>query len=180
MTAINRVARRRSGARTRWLTIALFVLPALALYAVFVLLPVVQAMQYSLYKWNGLTPLTVERPSPRRKPRDAVFWRLRHRARPLFSPVIRSGWQGGVDQARRRRLTPINTPSPARIPPIGKVFPRGEDPGVLQAQPVSEVVVDVGDGFGTSGCFSSGGRASKARATESYCPSDSPLFATWT
>ena len=58
MTAINRVARRRSGPRTRWLTIALFVLPALALYAVFVLLPVVQAMQYSLYKWNGLTPLT--------------------------------------------------------------------------------------------------------------------------
>ena len=28
------------------------------LYAVFVILPVLQAMQYSLYKWNGLKPLT--------------------------------------------------------------------------------------------------------------------------
>ncbi|HET9345895.1 MAG TPA: sugar ABC transporter permease [Candidatus Limnocylindrales bacterium] len=58
MTAISGPARRRSGRSTKWLTIGLFVLPALALYAVFVMLPVVQAMQYSLYKWNGLTPLT--------------------------------------------------------------------------------------------------------------------------
>jgi raffinose/stachyose/melibiose transport system permease protein len=58
MTAISRPARRRTGLPTRWLTIGLFVLPALILYAVFVLLPVLQAMQYSLYKWNGLTPLT--------------------------------------------------------------------------------------------------------------------------
>jgi len=60
MTAISRATRRRPGprTRTRWLTIALFVLPALVLYAIFVLLPIVQAMQYSLYKWNGLTPLT--------------------------------------------------------------------------------------------------------------------------
>jgi raffinose/stachyose/melibiose transport system permease protein len=60
MTAISRATRRRPGprTRTRWLTIALFVLPALVLYAVFVMLPVVQAIQYSLYKWNGLTPLT--------------------------------------------------------------------------------------------------------------------------
>ena len=58
MTAISRARRRRSGPRTRWLTIGLFVLPALVLYAVFVLLPIVQAMHYSLYKWNGLTPLT--------------------------------------------------------------------------------------------------------------------------
>jgi raffinose/stachyose/melibiose transport system permease protein len=57
MTAISRPAR-RPGLPTRWLTIGLFVLPALILYAVFVLLPVLQAMQYSLYKWNGLTPLT--------------------------------------------------------------------------------------------------------------------------
>ena len=49
MTAISRPARRRSGVPTRWLTIGLFVLPALLLYAVFVLLPVLQAMQYSLY-----------------------------------------------------------------------------------------------------------------------------------
>src|SRR6478672_4198931 len=58
MTAISRPARRRSGPSTRWLTIGLFLLPALILYAVFVLLPVLQAMQYSLYKWNGLAPLT--------------------------------------------------------------------------------------------------------------------------
>ena len=57
MTAISRPAR-RPGLPSRWLTIGLFVLPALTLYAVFVLLPVLQAMQYSLYKWNGLTPLT--------------------------------------------------------------------------------------------------------------------------
>ena len=58
MTAISRPARRRSGSTTRWLTIGLFVLPALLLYAIFVVLPILQAMQYSLYKWNGLAPLT--------------------------------------------------------------------------------------------------------------------------
>ena len=35
----------------------LFMLPALALYAVFVLFPIVQAARYSLYDWNGLGPL---------------------------------------------------------------------------------------------------------------------------
>jgi raffinose/stachyose/melibiose transport system permease protein len=58
MTAISGPARRHARHPTRWLTIGLFVLPALLLYAVFVMLPVLQAMQYSLYKWNGLTPLT--------------------------------------------------------------------------------------------------------------------------
>ena len=50
----------RNGARTRsrWLTIALFLLPGLALYVVFVLFPIVQAAHYSLFKWNGLQPLT--------------------------------------------------------------------------------------------------------------------------
>ena len=48
----------RSRRQTPWLTIALFLLPALLLYAVFVLVPIVQAAHYSLYKWNGLTPLT--------------------------------------------------------------------------------------------------------------------------
>jgi raffinose/stachyose/melibiose transport system permease protein len=42
----------------KWLTIGLFVLPALALYVTFVLFPIVQAGLYSLYKWNGLQPLT--------------------------------------------------------------------------------------------------------------------------
>src|SRR3954462_4512584 len=59
MTAISRPARRRTGlAPSRWLTIGLFLLPALILYAVFVLVPIFQAMHYSLYKWNGLADLT--------------------------------------------------------------------------------------------------------------------------
>ena len=58
MTAISRPSRSRPAVSTRWLTIGLFVLPALVLYAVSVILPVLQAMQYSLYKWNGLEPLT--------------------------------------------------------------------------------------------------------------------------
>ncbi len=48
-------ARRGPGRRT---TIALFLLPALILYAVFVLFPIVQAVHYSFFKWNGLTPLS--------------------------------------------------------------------------------------------------------------------------
>jgi raffinose/stachyose/melibiose transport system permease protein len=42
----------------RRISIALFLLPALGLYGVLVLLPIVQAAFYSLYKWNGLKPLT--------------------------------------------------------------------------------------------------------------------------
>jgi len=48
----------RSRVPTRLVTVAVFLLPALALYALFVLLPIVQAAHYSLYKWNGLEPLT--------------------------------------------------------------------------------------------------------------------------
>jgi len=53
-------ARPRVGWRlpTKWVTITLFLLPALALYVLFVLYPVVQAAHYSLFKWNGLQPLT--------------------------------------------------------------------------------------------------------------------------
>jgi raffinose/stachyose/melibiose transport system permease protein len=43
---------------TKWVTIFLFLLPGLALYLLFVLFPVVQAVHYSLYRWNGLQPLT--------------------------------------------------------------------------------------------------------------------------
>jgi raffinose/stachyose/melibiose transport system permease protein len=42
----------------RWSTAALFVLPALAVYAVLVLLPIAQAAFYSFFDWNGLKPLT--------------------------------------------------------------------------------------------------------------------------
>ncbi len=49
----------RSGPRLpgRWLTIGLFLLPALALYLVFVIVPIIQAAHFSLFKWNGLGPL---------------------------------------------------------------------------------------------------------------------------
>ena len=40
-----------------WPTIVVFLLPALALYAVFVLYPIVQSARYSLYQWNGFGPL---------------------------------------------------------------------------------------------------------------------------
>jgi raffinose/stachyose/melibiose transport system permease protein len=40
-----------------WPTIILFLLPALVLYAVFVLYPIVQSARYSLYEWNGFGPL---------------------------------------------------------------------------------------------------------------------------
>ena len=38
--------------------IVLFLLPALALYALFVFFPMIQAARFSLYDWNGLKPLT--------------------------------------------------------------------------------------------------------------------------
>jgi raffinose/stachyose/melibiose transport system permease protein len=49
----------RSGSRLpgKWLTISLFLVPALALYLVFVIVPIVQAAHFSLFKWNGLGPL---------------------------------------------------------------------------------------------------------------------------
>jgi raffinose/stachyose/melibiose transport system permease protein len=58
MTAVGRAD--RSGARRRrtGLVILAFLLPALVLYGLFVLLPVIQAARYSLFKWNGLGPLT--------------------------------------------------------------------------------------------------------------------------
>jgi raffinose/stachyose/melibiose transport system permease protein len=49
--------RERSRIQTKWVTITLFLLPALAIYVLFVLYPVVQAAHYSLYKWDGLQPL---------------------------------------------------------------------------------------------------------------------------
>ncbi|WP_436967403.1 carbohydrate ABC transporter permease [Cellulosimicrobium cellulans] len=50
----------RRGVSPAWrkrLEILFFVTPALALFAVFVVVPVVQAGRYSLYDWNGLGPM---------------------------------------------------------------------------------------------------------------------------
>jgi raffinose/stachyose/melibiose transport system permease protein len=58
MTAVHAGGRAGSSRSRKWLTICLFLLPALALYAVFVLVPIVQAAHFSLFRWNGLTPLT--------------------------------------------------------------------------------------------------------------------------
>jgi raffinose/stachyose/melibiose transport system permease protein len=62
MTTTSAIGARRPGPgarlRDKRLTIALFLLPALALYLTFVLFPIVQAAHFSLFKWNGLQPLT--------------------------------------------------------------------------------------------------------------------------
>ena len=56
-------AGRRQGRRVPWMGIRrqtlvgwLFVLPALAMYALFVLQPLVLTFQYSLYRWDGVGP----------------------------------------------------------------------------------------------------------------------------
>jgi len=57
MTSKLNAGRRDRPSRERLATIALFLVPALALYVVFVLLPIGQAMRFSLFDWNGLQPL---------------------------------------------------------------------------------------------------------------------------
>ena len=48
---------RRARARRRWTTVALFLAPALVLYGLLVIAPVLQAIYYSGFKWNGLADL---------------------------------------------------------------------------------------------------------------------------
>src|SRR5690242_19101571 len=36
----------------------LFVVPALVMYAIFVLLPLLMSIQYSFFRWNGITAMT--------------------------------------------------------------------------------------------------------------------------
>lgn len=51
-------SRSRTGRNLRaWGVAGLFLLPALALYALFVLFPIVQAARFSLFDWNGLEAL---------------------------------------------------------------------------------------------------------------------------
>jgi raffinose/stachyose/melibiose transport system permease protein len=49
---------RQANLRRKRLEIALFTGPALIVYVVFVLLPIGFAVYYSLFKWNGIEPLT--------------------------------------------------------------------------------------------------------------------------
>jgi raffinose/stachyose/melibiose transport system permease protein len=58
MNAVSVQAQRRSKLGAKWLTIVLFLLPAMALFLTFVVYPVVSAARFSLYKWDGLQPLT--------------------------------------------------------------------------------------------------------------------------
>jgi raffinose/stachyose/melibiose transport system permease protein len=58
-TALHPVGQGRVGAAWRKrTTIVLFLLPAVALYVLFVLVPIGQGIYYSGFDWNGLAPLT--------------------------------------------------------------------------------------------------------------------------
>ncbi len=53
------LARPTVGRKARkWLKIGLYIGPAVVLYAVFIIVPVAQAVHYSFYNWDGLQPLT--------------------------------------------------------------------------------------------------------------------------
>ena len=58
MTAAVRSGPHRTRRPRVWVSVGLFLLPALALYGLLVVLPIVQAAYYSVFKWNGLKPLT--------------------------------------------------------------------------------------------------------------------------
>jgi raffinose/stachyose/melibiose transport system permease protein len=58
MSSASATPRARPRLPAKAITVVAFLLPALALYLLFVLLPIVQAAHYSLYDWNGLEPLT--------------------------------------------------------------------------------------------------------------------------
>ena len=98
----------------------LFMLPALALYAVFVLFPIVQAARYSLYDWNGLEPLD----------------RL-HRAGQLPARAVRPGVPGRGQPQRVHRHPVAGRPDPVRArdradaqPPLPR--PHGAAPDLLR------------------------------------------------
>jgi raffinose/stachyose/melibiose transport system permease protein len=48
---------RRNTSLQKWLTIAVFVVPGMFVFVVFVLNPIAQSVRYSFYDWNGLGPL---------------------------------------------------------------------------------------------------------------------------
>jgi raffinose/stachyose/melibiose transport system permease protein len=49
---------RRERTRRKWISIALFLLPALVLYGLLVIAPIFQAIHFSGYKWSGLGSLS--------------------------------------------------------------------------------------------------------------------------
>ena len=115
----SRRARRAPGRRT---AIALFLLPALVLYALFVLFPIVQAVHYSLFKWNGLTPLT-------------DFVGLANYQRALAEPVFQGAVQHNAPDRRpvARRPDPVRARAGADAqPPV----PGPRDPAPRLLRPV--------------------------------------------
>jgi len=54
---ITRAGRHAGQNRMPWSMVLVFLAPALLLYGVFVLYPIVQSLRYSLYDWNGLESL---------------------------------------------------------------------------------------------------------------------------
>lgn len=50
-------ANRRRRETTKWLTVALFVVPGMAVFLLFILIPLVQSAFFSVYRWNGFGPL---------------------------------------------------------------------------------------------------------------------------
>ncbi len=63
---------------SKWITIALFLIPGMVVFLFFVLLPIAQSGYYSLYKWNGFGPITDEMFRGLKNYRDLfddkVFW----------------------------------------------------------------------------------------------------------
>ncbi len=45
-------------ALNKWLLVALFMIPGMVVFLVFLLIPLASSLNFSLYKWNGLGPLT--------------------------------------------------------------------------------------------------------------------------
>jgi raffinose/stachyose/melibiose transport system permease protein len=99
---------RRARTRRKWASIALFLLPALALYVVLVIAPIVQAIYYSGFRWNGLAPLTdfVALDNFKRAFQDPVFTgALRHNAIIIaLSLVVQLPFAIGVALLLNQRL----------------------------------------------------------------------------
>ena len=97
-------ARARSARRLT--SIGLFLLPALVLYALLVIVPIFQAIRYSGYQWNGLSPLEdfvgldnfTARLRGRRVPRRAATQRDHHRALAPRAAAVRA--RGGAPGQR--------------------------------------------------------------------------------
>ena len=88
-------------------TIVAFLLPAAAMYALFVLFPLVQASYYGLFSWNGLGPLTTTSGSttsarpPRRGLSQGAAPQSRH---PCLSLVIQLPLALGLALPGRRQM----------------------------------------------------------------------------